>query len=906
MRRASWKDEARSDARRGITMLRAAPSALLLLLPTPSSAQFLSTCYGGDLIMYAGSPCLLSGADAGCNIGGAYDFPVCANTTITPGASVALGNTLLHYRRYTSPPNPPIYRLYTTNDAWTTVLYPPTIPTTTFSNSQPGSNVIFKVLAMGTETLDGSPYPTLTLGYCALSECSSLSVTSATMTMSDCASSTEVINNVALAPPSTTSCALIFGLPTSSAHCDPATGLATIVVHPDDACSGAPYEYTFAMNGGACDANVTNVLAGSGRTGAPFTRSVTCSFVSQVAAPVAPPPQAPPPPPLTPQPTSPPAFPSPASPPPAIPPSPPPPLVPQAPPPAFPVVRLTVELMMAVPFGMFAIAFGLTIYCIFFAPTKKKRTHKEEIWAMRTHEHDGLAQPVTELRAAKMPPSVFAEQKRAVEIAEKEAAAVAAAEAAAVKASLEALARQAAKAAAAEQVAKAEAEAAQARSMAKAALQRAETARKEAEAAAADEERAAAEQAALEAEDDFKLQRSHSMKATAVAAYATERLVSEQEAAEKAEADVLTLERSASLQKVRAMEADMDAREAEKRVAVEQAEMEEAERAAAAKEEAARQRAAMAAKEEAEREAAKKKQAAALAVAEAAKAAADAEAAAAAVSSPKGSSEAESSSTKAGGKKPAKLKGGAGKRAPQVLFATPAGVEVVPAPMVKDMSDDSLGMEEASVKPGGTSRIPAIAKNNAAKLDRARVAAGEEEGDLGLGRGSITQAAPMALHATHEREHSASLERARTSNKSRDSTSASEIEVELDESPNEFAMALRGALGLKKTKSVLPGAGGEPMALGFDTDVREELRATFRQYDRDGSGYMGRAEFNRAMQTLNLHVHLEEIGEGHGMIAGMEQLYQDLVEEGSPGLSENGFVRLFQKLGEQVKRHRRQ
>ena len=89
-----------------------------------------------------------------------------------------------------------------------------------------------------------------------------------------------------------------------------------------------------------------------------------------------------------------------------------------------------------------------------------------------------------------------------------------------------------------------------------------------------------------------------------------------------------------------------------------------------------------------------------------------------------------------------------------------------------DESDDSLGMEEASVNPGATSGVPAIAKNNSTKLDRARVAASEEEADLGLGRGSITQAATMAVHATHEKEHAASLDRARTSNRSRDSASA--------------------------------------------------------------------------------------------------------------------------------------
>ena len=592
----------------------------------PAEAAYLSTCYGGSFIHYDALPCRLSGAATGCSIGGTYEFPVCANTTVIPGGRVTLGNTVVQYTQYTAPPDPPIYRLSVTSGAWTTILDPPTVPTETFS-TQGGSNVVFKVLAMGDQTLNSDPYPTLTLGYCSLAECSNVDFTGATMTIADCStpSATPESITAVLTPPATTSCALISGLPTSSAHCDPATGQATVVVHADDACTSAPYEYTFNADG-SCE---TNILASSGRTGAPFTRSYTCAFATGVTSPTLPPPLTPPPPPSRPPPSAPPSSPSPAAPPPSAPPVSPPPVEPLAPPPGFPLVETLNRSFLAVSFGFGTIFFCCMMYFVFFREGPKRKAHKAEVWNHRTHSHDNMEATEQYIRR---PPSSYAEQKAMADAASTEALANAKAEKvakeAAEQAAAELVARLAAEKAAEEARAKAADDAAAANAKAKAAKERAAAARAEAEAAGADEARAAAEQAALEAEGESELQRSASLRAFAAVKVATERVASEHQATEKASAEQAMMERAAAEQAARAAGAERVARDAAERAA----EQDAAERADAEKAEKELL-------EMTERAAAKKAAAAELAVAAATAAtAAAAEAAAeAAALSPQGS-----------------------------------------------------------------------------------------------------------------------------------------------------------------------------------------------------------------------------------------------------------------------------
>ena len=360
-------------------MMRA--SLLLLLLPSRAVAGYLSTCYGfPDITAYA-TPCKLSGSSLGCRKGGELDFEMCANVTIAPGERASMGNTVIDYQRYDAPPSPPIFRLYTST--WQAVLDPPTIPGDTYTNVQAGSNVIFRVIAMGDETDSGQANPTLTIGYCPLSACETLTFAGASMTMSDCAGSTEAAS-VAVQP-TTSSCVTLFGLPTSSAYCDPATGLANVVVHADDSCTSAPYAYTFGADAAVCD---STVLAGSGRTGAPFTRSYTCSFTAHVTPPSLPPPAGPPPPPSPPPPSPPPQSPPPSPPPPSPPLPRPPPNFPLAPPPGFPVLLTTFSATIGGAFFCVIVTFIVGGYWMFCRQPKSKKANarKDAVWHQRQHQ----------------------------------------------------------------------------------------------------------------------------------------------------------------------------------------------------------------------------------------------------------------------------------------------------------------------------------------------------------------------------------------------------------------------------------------------------------------------------------------------------------------------------------------
>ena len=73
---------------------------------------------------------------------------------------------------------------------------------------------------------------------------------------------------------------------------------------------------------------------------------------------------------------------------------------------------------------------------------------------------------------------------------------------------------------------------------------------------------------------------------------------------------------------------------------------------------------------------------------------------------------------------------------------------------------------------------------------------------------------------------------------------------------------------------------------------------------------MGRGKFNRALQILKLDEHLEDIGSGHGLIAGMESLFVELSNEPdnsrtdrsftpSRSIDEDSFVSIFRKIEEE-------
>ena len=96
--------------------------AALLLLATPAAANYLTTCYGGtNSLITNAAPCKLNGAVAGCGNLGSYDFAAeeagayCGVATVAPGNTVTLGNTVLSYTLYSTPPATPVYTLSTSS-----------------------------------------------------------------------------------------------------------------------------------------------------------------------------------------------------------------------------------------------------------------------------------------------------------------------------------------------------------------------------------------------------------------------------------------------------------------------------------------------------------------------------------------------------------------------------------------------------------------------------------------------------------------------------------------------------------------------------------------------------------------------------------------------------------------------
>jgi len=105
---------------------------------------------------------------------------------------------------------------------------------------------------------------------------------------------------------------------------------------------------------------------------------------------------------------------------------------------------------------------------------------------------------------------------------------------------------------------------------------------------------------------------------------------------------------------------------------------------------------------------------------------------------------------------------------------------------------------------------------------------------------------------------------------------------------NNFTAALRGALGLMASPQ-------------FDNDVESKLRNLFHLCDKDRSNTLGRGEFTHALQLLRLDRHLDLYGDGHGLVAGMGCLFNDLCRENDEGrgeIDEESFLTLFRRLHE--------
>ena len=364
------------------------PSLALLLLSPVGAVYSSSRCAGtAHDLDFEDTNCKLSGVNAGCEIDGTYNFVACANATVAPNETVALGNTILYYSMYSSSTTWTSARnifVLTTGDGptgWSKAFDYPVMPTDTFSSVQTGSNVMFRMLAMGAETLNGDNYPTLTIGYCPLGACTTVTV-SASLSISDCNGGSANFASVPIAPPNTTSCSAYLTLPTSSLYCDPTTGLATTVVHAHDECTSSAQTYTFPP-GGDCDASV---LQGSGRSGAPFTRSYSCSFTYHVTSPTQPPPPTPggPPPP----------------PPPGLPPRPPfvipaPPAPPPLDPPEWAGLQTGIIVglsgMFAITITIFLLVLVCTLCCGKARPSSKKGGAKAEaVWQARREEFGDL------------------------------------------------------------------------------------------------------------------------------------------------------------------------------------------------------------------------------------------------------------------------------------------------------------------------------------------------------------------------------------------------------------------------------------------------------------------------------------------------------------------------------------
>ena len=141
---------------RAVRMLAGACFALFSSL---AYVQYDVSCSGTYEIDFFDPDCFLSGADLSCTRGdpSAVEFPACVNATVAPGESVAIGNTVLIYQSVGAGTY-----LLTTEDGgavptWSQALFPLTLPTTSFSNVRPGSNVLFQVLGYGNRTDGRAP-----------------------------------------------------------------------------------------------------------------------------------------------------------------------------------------------------------------------------------------------------------------------------------------------------------------------------------------------------------------------------------------------------------------------------------------------------------------------------------------------------------------------------------------------------------------------------------------------------------------------------------------------------------------------------------------------------------------------------------------------------------------------------
>lgn len=123
---------------------------------------------------------------------------------------------------------------------------------------------------------------------------------------------------------------------------------------------------------------------------------------------------------------------------------------------------------------------------------------------------------------------------------------------------------------------------------------------------------------------------------------------------------------------------------------------------------------------------------------------------------------------------------------------------------------------------------------------------------------------------------------------------ALDTQAQIFRQPSPFVAALRGALGIDAAAQEAMHGG----AFGFDAAVEAELRGLFKRCDTDRSGTMGRAEFSKALQILNLDQHLMQYGNDHGLVHGMEVLYGDLDASGDGLVDEQEFVDLFRRLSE--------
>ena len=399
-------------------------SRLLLLLP-PTVVRGFTSCSGGDRVDLASSACYVSGAAHSCQHSPTYfgytdrkwdDVPVlqrpdvCAHTTIAPGSSFTMGNTILSYSVYYAESQPAMSHLVT-QTGWATSFHPPTLPPDTFLPTG-GASVMFRILGVGNETVTapgdpnfGEAAPILTLGYCSLAICETfLDPPDVQLTSSNCSNGAGTFASTAATYPAVT-VPQDFGfatatepycedrpeteLPTSRLWCDKVTGLAKATVHADKNCSGSPrfggtieeFNYTFAPDrvNGVC----INTIEGNRVGRAVVPRGMYCTFNYQVISPSLPP--------SPPLPSPPPPSPPPPCPPPPAPTLPPPPPPPFAPPPLTPFLTNSVIPVVAVPAGLSFVVLACVMWCTIFRKNHggvDSKKHREDLWWHRSHDHE--------------------------------------------------------------------------------------------------------------------------------------------------------------------------------------------------------------------------------------------------------------------------------------------------------------------------------------------------------------------------------------------------------------------------------------------------------------------------------------------------------------------------------------